>query len=84
MQASMIFTSNDVVINLGVITAGVLVNWLDSSKPDLIIGTIVFILARGCKNTKVSEIDIWFALLLVSGEQTVLLSLITMVAKNTI
>ncbi len=42
MQASMIFTSNDVVINLGVITAGVLVNWLDSSKPDLIIGTIVF------------------------------------------
>jgi len=44
MQASMIFTSNDVVINLGVITAGVLVNWLDSSKPDLIIGTIVFIL----------------------------------------
>jgi len=44
MQASMIFTSNDVVINLGVITAGVLVNWLDSSKPDLVIGTIVFIL----------------------------------------
>ena len=44
MQASMIFTSNDVVINLGVITAGVLVNWLDSSKPDLIIGTIVFII----------------------------------------
>ena len=44
MQASMIFTSNDVVINLGVITAGVLVNWLDSSKPDLIIGTIVFML----------------------------------------
>ena len=44
MQASMIFTSNDVVINLGVITAGVLVNWLDSSKPDLIIGTIVFVI----------------------------------------
>lgn len=44
MQASMIFTSNDVIINLGVITAGVLVNWLDSSKPDLVIGTIVFIL----------------------------------------
>ena len=42
MQASMIFTSNDVIINLGVITAGVLVNWLDSGKPDLIIGTIVF------------------------------------------
>ena len=44
MQASMIFTSNDVVINLGVITAGVLVNWLDSNKPDLIIGTIVFLI----------------------------------------
>ena len=44
MKASMIFTSNDVVINLGVIIAGVLVNWLNSSKPDLIIGTIVFIL----------------------------------------
>lgn len=44
MKASMIFTSNDVIINLGVITAGLLVNWLSSSKPDLIIGTIVFIL----------------------------------------
>jgi len=42
MQASMIFTSNDVIINLGVITAGLLVNWLNSAKPDLIIGTIVF------------------------------------------
>ena len=42
MKASMIFTSNDVVINLGVITAGLLVNWLHSSKPDLMIGTIVF------------------------------------------
>jgi len=44
MKASMIFTSNDVIINLGVIIAGGLVHWLDSSKPDLIIGTIVFIL----------------------------------------
>jgi len=44
MQASMIFTSNDLIINLGVISAGLLVNWLNSSKPDLIIGTIVFIL----------------------------------------
>lgn len=44
MKASMIFTSNDVVINLGVITAGILVNWLNSNKPDLIIGTIVFAL----------------------------------------
>ncbi|MBN1350433.1 cation transporter [candidate division KSB1 bacterium] len=44
IQASMIFTSNDVIINLGVIIAGVLVNWLNSNKPDLIIGAIVFIL----------------------------------------
>ncbi|NNF32426.1 MAG: cation transporter [Flavobacteriaceae bacterium] len=44
MKASMIFTSNDVIINLGVIIAGLLVNWLDSSKPDLVIGTIVFVL----------------------------------------
>ncbi len=44
MKASMIFTSNDVIINLGVIAAGLLVNWLKSSKPDLIIGTIVFAL----------------------------------------
>ena len=43
-KATMIFTSNDVIINLGVIVAGVLVNWLNSNKPDLIIGTIVFIL----------------------------------------
>ena len=44
MQASMIFTSNDVIINIGVIIAGVLVNLLNSNKPDLIIGTIVFII----------------------------------------
>lgn len=44
MKASMIFTSNDVIINIGVIVAGLLVNWLNSNKPDLIIGSIVFIL----------------------------------------
>lgn len=44
MKASMIFTSNDVIINLGVIIAGTLVYWLDSNKPDLIVGTIVFVL----------------------------------------
>lgn len=48
MQASMIFTSNDIIINTGVITAGLLVNWLNSGYPDLIIGAIVFlIVARG-------------------------------------
>ncbi|WP_338813276.1 cation transporter [Bernardetia sp. Wsw4-3y2] len=44
MKASMIFTSNDIIINLGVIFAGLLVNWLNSNLPDLIIGTIVFVL----------------------------------------
>lgn len=44
IQASLIFTSNDVIINIGVIAAGVLVKTLDSNKPDLIIGTIVFVL----------------------------------------
>lgn len=48
MQASMIFTSNDIIINTGVIVAGVLVFWLESSYPDLIVGAIVFfIVARG-------------------------------------
>lgn len=44
MKASMIFTSNDVIINLGVIIAGALVYLLKSSYPDLIVGTIVFVL----------------------------------------
>ena len=42
MKASMIFTSNDVIINLGIIAAGLLVNWFKSNMPDLIIGIIVF------------------------------------------
>ena len=42
MQASMIFTSNDVIINLGVIAAALLVNWLHSGVPDLIVGLLVF------------------------------------------
>ncbi len=42
MQASAIFTSNDIIVNSGVILAGVLVYFLDSKWPDLIIGAIVF------------------------------------------
>ncbi|MEQ8684065.1 MAG: cation transporter [Imperialibacter sp.] len=42
MQASAIFTSNDIVVNGGVILAGVLVYFLDSKWPDLAIGGIVF------------------------------------------
>ena len=44
MKASLIFTSNDVIINLGVILAGLLVNWLSSSTPDLIVESIVLAL----------------------------------------
>ncbi|HZW63864.1 MAG TPA: cation transporter [Flavobacteriaceae bacterium] len=44
IKASMIFTSNDVIINLGVIVAALLVNQFNSNKPDLIIGTIVFVI----------------------------------------
>lgn len=48
MRASMIFTSNDVIINAGVIAAGVLVLLTQSKYPDLIVGTIVFlIVVRG-------------------------------------
>lgn len=48
MQASMIFTSNDIIINFGVITAGILVLLTQSKYPDLIIGSIVFlIVVRG-------------------------------------
>lgn len=42
MQASMIFTSNDVIVNIGVIVAGGLVYLTKSKYPDLIVGTIVF------------------------------------------
>nr|WP_321453106.1 cation diffusion facilitator family transporter [uncultured Carboxylicivirga sp.] len=48
MKASMIFTSNDVIINVGVILAGILVLLTQSKYPDLIIGAIVFlIVVRG-------------------------------------
>jgi len=43
MRASMIFTSNDVIINTGVIIAGIMVKWLNTSIPDLVVGIIVFI-----------------------------------------
>lgn len=44
MQASKIFTSNDVIVNLGVIVAGVIVYLTASKLPDLTVGTIVFVL----------------------------------------
>lgn len=48
MKATMIFTSNDIIINTGVILAGILVLVTQSKYPDLIIGAIVFlIVVRG-------------------------------------
>lgn len=44
MQASWIFTSNDVLVNIGVIVAGILVYATGSKLPDLIIGAAAFIL----------------------------------------
>lgn len=43
IKASQIFTSNDVIINAGVILAGALVWFTRSGIPDLVIGTIVFL-----------------------------------------
>jgi Co/Zn/Cd efflux system component len=41
MRATWIFTKNDVIANLGVITAGILVAYFSSAVPDLIIGCII-------------------------------------------
>lgn len=48
MRASWIFSTNDVLANLGVIIAGALIYTLGSRLPDLIIGMIIALLvARG-------------------------------------
>ncbi len=44
MKASIIFTANDVIINIGVIFAGVMVLLTGSKYPDLIVGAIVFLI----------------------------------------
>jgi Co/Zn/Cd efflux system component len=43
IKSSQIFTSNDVIANIGVIIAGVLVYFLNSRIPDLVIGAVVFL-----------------------------------------
>lgn len=43
IQASKIFTSGDVVVNLGVMAAGALVFLTESKIPDLLIGSIIFL-----------------------------------------
>lgn len=48
MEASYIFTSNDIIINFGVILSGVLVYLTATRWPDLIVGSIVFaVVLRG-------------------------------------
>lgn len=44
MKASWIFSTNDVLANLGVIIAGALVAWSGSNYPDLLIGTLIALL----------------------------------------
>ena len=42
IQASSILTSNDIIVNGGVILDGALTYFFDSKWPDLVIGAIVF------------------------------------------
>lgn len=44
MKASWIFSTNDVIANMGVILAGFLVKWTGSQIPDLVIGSIIVII----------------------------------------
>lgn len=48
MRASWVFSKNDVIANTGIILGGLLVWWLDSRWPDLVIGTVIaLIVLRG-------------------------------------
>ena len=48
MRASWVFSKNDVIANLGVISGGLLVAYTGSSYPDLAIGLLIaFIVVRG-------------------------------------
>ncbi|PSL10255.1 cation diffusion facilitator family transporter [Marinobacterium halophilum] len=44
MRASLIFSANDVIANIGVMLSGVLVWWLGSRLPDLLIGLVIALL----------------------------------------
>ena len=50
MRASWIFSTNDIIANLGIIISGGLVWWLDNRWPDIVIGTIVMlVILRGAR-----------------------------------
>jgi len=51
MRASWIFSKNDVIANVGIIAAGILVWITDSRWPDIVIGTVVAIIVlKGAKD----------------------------------
>lgn len=60
MKASWIFSANDVIVNTGVITSGVLVYLLKSNIPDLIIGAGVslFVIKGGITIIKLSRLEL--------------------------
>lgn len=41
MRASWIFSTNDVIANIGVISAALLVLWTQSAVPDLVVGALI-------------------------------------------
>jgi Co/Zn/Cd efflux system component len=48
MRASWIFSTNDVIANIGVILSGIAVMSIGSRLPDLIVGSVVaFVVVRG-------------------------------------
>jgi Co/Zn/Cd efflux system component len=47
MRASWIFSTNDVLANLGVIASGLLVMWLGNRYPDLLVGTVISVVVFG-------------------------------------
>ena len=50
LQASWIFTANDIKVNLLVIIAAIAVAFTDSAAPDLIAGAIIFVVvANGAR-----------------------------------
>jgi Co/Zn/Cd efflux system component len=57
MQASIIFTSNGIIVNGGEILAGILVYVLNSRWPDLLIGAIVlsFVMRGAVRILKLSK-----------------------------
>lgn len=44
-KASTIFTNNDSIVNAAIVVSGGLVMWLDSNVPDLVLGTVVSVIA---------------------------------------